>query len=200
MAGGTRTFDTDRGFRVTLTRGFLSTGSVEIFTCPTAGRLRWLDGWRLREAQAHVVGSPTLLGVPAVESLLSQGERTVVGQLHPPPATYCRVKQTILAADADASGLPLDGSMIGRSLLVEGTYAFGGGPPETFRFSSTASFDAEIHVDDTTLSTDGRRVATLLLVKKSDRWFDGVDFRGDEQDAVTRVLQNLQASLGARVE
>lgn len=202
LSGGSRTFDTDRGIRVTLTRGFLNLGSVEIFGCATGdGASHWLAPVRLREAHAHVEGSPTLLGSPAVESLLAEdGSRMKVGDLHPPPGSYCRVKQTILAADADAPGLPSDGSMLGRSLLVEGSYALAGRALKEFRFTSTASFDVETAIDPTTLTVDGRRVVDLVLVKTSDRWFDGVDLDADELAATTRILQNLRLSLGARVE
>ncbi len=199
-ADGTRSFDTDRGVRVVLTRGFLNTGSVEIFSCSPS------SSWRLsprfvREAHAHVVGSPTLLGVPAVESLLARdGTWTNVGVLHPPPATYCRVRQTVLAADEDAPSLPPDGAMVGKSLFVEGTYAASDGAPHAFQFSSTASFDATFTVAEVALSVEGKRTAHLVLSKIDDRWFDGVDFDGDPQDAATKILENLRSSLGARFE
>jgi hypothetical protein len=202
VAAGTRTFNTDRGVGVTLMRGFLSTGSVEIVGCTTArSSWRWLEPFRLREARAHVVGSPTVLGIPAVESLLADaGTQMKLGELHPPPGSYCKVKQTILAADDDALGLPSDGSMVGMSLLVEGTYVVASGSPQGFRFTSTASFDVETTIDETSLAVDGKHRATLALVKASDRWFDGVDFGGDEHDATTRILENLRASISARVE
>lgn len=198
--GGARAFDTDRGVHVVLTRGLLNTGSVEIFACSPSSSWRLLPRF-VREAHAHVVGSPTLLGVPAVESLLARdGTWVDVGVLHPPPATYCKIKQTILAADQDAPGLPPDGSMIGKSLLVEGTYATGSGAPREFHLSSTASFDVTFTVAEIALSVEGKRTAHLVLSKVGDRWFDGVDFDGDPQDAATKVLGNLRGSLGARFE
>ena len=200
-AAGTRTFDTDRGVRVTLTRGYLSTGSVEIFGCAAETSWRWLEPFFLREARAHVVGSPTRLGIPAVESLLADpGTRMELGELHPPPRSYCKVKQTILAADSDALGLPSDGSMLGKSLLVAGTYVAPGGAPHEFHFTSAAPFDVETTVEETALSVDERRAASLVLVKTSERWFDGVDFSGDENEATMRILANLRVSLGAHIE
>lgn len=202
LEGMTRTFDTDRGVHVTLMRGYLNTGSLELFACTNAtSSFRWLDIFRERTAHAHVVGSPTLLGTPAVASLLAEeGTRASVGLLHPPPGSYCRAKQTILAADADALGLPTDGSMLGKSLLVEGTFADGDGEARAFSLSSTASFDVESTIPETALSVDGRRTATIVLATTSDRWFDGVDLAGDEHEATTRILENLRGSLGARVE
>lgn len=200
--GSTRSFDTDRGVHVTLERGYLNVGSVEIVACSTAtASFRWLEIFGERTAHAHVVGSPTLLGTPAVASLLAEeGARTSVGVLHPPPGSYCRAKQTILAADVDALGLPADGSMLGKSLLVEGTFSTENGIARRFSLASTASFDVESTISEMALSVDGRRAATIVLTTTSDRWFDGVDFAGDEQDATTRILENLRASLGARVE
>jgi hypothetical protein len=206
LTGGVRAFDTDRGGRVTLTRGFLSLGSVEIFACaPTAHRAwphrEWLEGGRMRSAFAHVEGSPTLLGIPAVMSLVTaEGARTKVGELRPPPGAYCRVKQTFLPADLDAPGLPPDGAMLGQTMLVEGTWAIGGGEAKPFRLTSTASFDVDTTLEATSLSVEGRRTATVVVVTVGARWFDGVDFAADAQESATRILQNLRASQGARIE
>jgi len=197
---GARELDTDRGVHVVLTRALLTTGSVEVFACgaPSAD---WLAPWRMRRANAHVEGSPTLLGVPSVESLNAPAKsRTKVGELRPPPGAYCKVKHTILPADQDAPGLPPDGTMVGLSMLVEGTYVLAGGAAQRFRFASTASFDVVTTVDAPALSADGRRVMNVVLVKTNERWFDRVDFTGDETDATTRVLENLRSALGARVE
>ncbi|WP_205633658.1 hypothetical protein [Labilithrix luteola] len=201
-SASTRLFESDRGLRIVLTRGYLTTGSVEILACSAAPSSRaWWQPFRMREVHAHVVGSPTLLGVPNVESLLAASETTTrAGELHPPPGSYCKVKQTILAADGDAIGLPADGSMLGKSMLVEGTYQADGSSPRAFQLSSTASFDVELTIPETKLSTDGRRAARVLLVKTDAHWFDGVDFDADESESATRVLQNLRAALGARVE
>lgn len=198
---GARTFDTDGGVHVVLTRGYLNTGSLEIFACDGTPTSSSFSVFALRRAYAHSVGSPTSLGVPLVQSLLeAAGATRAEGTLHPPPASYCRVKRTIAAADPDALGTPADGSMTGKSLLVEGTYAVSGGAPTPFSFASTASFDLETIVDATTLSTEGRRTATVVLSWNGDRWFDGVDFAGDPHDATTRILGNVRAALGARIE
>lgn len=198
LTAGARAFDTSAGLHVTITRAFLSTGAVEIFACTTARR--WL-ALGVREAHAHVVGSPTLLGTPLVASLLAEdGARTSIGELHPPPGSYCRIKQSILAADADAPGSPTDGAMLGRSLLVEGTFGAPGEAPRPFRLTSTASFDVETTVDPLALSVEGRRLGTVVLFWKSAAWFEGVDLAAADDAAATRVLANLRASLGARAE
>ena len=191
---------TTSGTEVTLTRGYLNTGAVEILSCATAGR--WLDFWRMPVARAHVTGSPTLLGTPLVESLVADdlAPTKKIGELHPPPGAYCRVKHTILAADPDAPGRPADGSMLGRSLLLGGTYAKAGAAPRPFVLSSTASFDVETTFDMLALSVEGRRAATIVLTIADGAWFEGVDLDGDPTDAATRVLENLRALLGARIE
>lgn len=197
----TRTFVTDSGVRVTLTRGFVSTGSVQILACASAwGARSWRRTW-MREAHAHTEGSPTLLGIPAVESLLADpGSRMTLGQLQPPAGTYCRVKHLVQAADPDALGLPSDGSMLGKSLLVEGTYVVAGTDARPFRFASSASFDVTSDVDPVSLSVDDRRLVTMILTKTGDRWFDRIDWTGDPQEGARRLLENMRASFGARFE
>lgn len=200
---GARSFETNLGVRVVLTRGFLSTGSVELLGCDAqaAGGATWLAPLLMRAARAHVTTTPTRLGAPVVESLLApSGERTALGRLHPPAGAYCKVKHAIFIADADAAGLPDDGVMRGKSLFVEGTYTSPGRETRPFRLTSTASFDVESVVDATTLSIDGDHEARVVLFKTDERWFDDVDFTADENDAARRVLENLRGSLAARVE
>lgn len=205
LVEGARVFD-DSGVKVTLSRGYLNTGGVEIVSCgatafahSTRDTLASLFG--MREVLAHVVGSPTTLGAPSIESLVAAaGARSQIGLLHPPAGSYCKVKQTILAADHDASGMPSDGVMLGQSLFVEGTYSTVGAAPKPFRLASTASFDVETTIPTMSLSVDDRRTATVVLVKASDHWFDGVDFAGDSRDTTTKILSNVRASLGVRVE
>lgn len=194
-----RTFETNTGVHVVLSRAWLNIGAVELFGCTSAWH--WLDVFSVPRAQAHVVGSPTRLGTPLVESLVGDdGSRTKMGELHPPEGSYCRVKQTILAADADAPGSPPDGAMLGKSVLVDGTYASEGLEPRPFHLSSTASFDVETTFEATALSLEARRAATIVLYFEKTSWFDGVAFEGDETDAITRILENLRTSLGARIE
>lgn len=198
-AGDDRVIVTDLGYRVTLTRAYLSTGSVEILACGV--RTSWRDIF-IRDAHAHTTGSPTTLGIPAVESLLApSGHLLAVGALRPPSGSYCRIRQTITAADEDAVGLSADVPMVGKSLLVEGMYERGGEASTFFIVSSAISVDVETSVARTELSARGVRVAQLVLTKTGDRWFDGIDFAlSTETDLEPRLLQNIRRSLGARFQ
>lgn len=198
LVDDSRVVVTDVGYRVVLTRGFLSTGTVEVFAC---ARLSWRDLF-IRDAHAHTTGSPTLLGVPAVESLLAGSDsQLVVGAMHPPAGSYCRVRQTIHPADDDAVGLSAGVPMVGKSLLVEGTYARAGEDPTSFAISSALSVEVESTVPATSVSVDGARVVQLVLSKSGDRWFDAIDFASaSETDIEARLLQNIRRSFGARIQ
>lgn len=192
-----RTLVTAEGLEVTLLRAFVTVGSVEIFPCAggdVAGSLL-----RLRVARAHVVGSPTLLGVPAVTSLLpGGGSRLQVGELRPPAGSYCGAKLRIFPADSDAVGLPADGSMVGSSLLVEGSVREPGGGARPLRLRSSLAEEVDVPRLRVSLSLEDKRRASLVITPASDRWLDGVDLFAD--DAGDRVLRNVRASLGARFE
>src|SRR4051812_44830878 len=80
----------EKGFAFTLTQEYLATGSVEIRACEGTVADRWSFG--MPTAWAHSVGSPTLLGAPAVESMLATANtRVVMGTLVPPARVYCSV-------------------------------------------------------------------------------------------------------------
>ncbi len=202
LEGGSRRFVTDLGFRVELTRGYLTTESVEIFGCPAGTARSVWHSLLARDAFAHVTGAPTRWGVPVVESLLApSGADATSGDIHPAEGAYCRVKQAIGAADADASGLPADAAMVGKSLFLTGTYARADEGPRPFTISSTASFDVETVFTKVELAVDGRSRLRLVLTRAGDRWFDGVDFQSEDESGMARtVLENVRRSLGARVE
>lgn len=174
---------------VVITRGFVNVESVEIFACGATAS--WLDVVRMRAAHAHVVGSPTLLGVPATSALFGGG-RTAVGELRPPPGSYCRVKHTFAPADGDALGLPADGSMARRTVLVEGT------APRAFSLTSTDRFTVESTLP--ALELQGAAAAKLVLTNTGEGWFAGVDFGATDEEIMARVVQNLRGSFGVRVE
>lgn len=202
LEGASRRFATDLGLSVELSRGYLATGAVEIFRCEGSIARVKPRPWLLREAFAHSVGSPTRLGIPAVESLLAPvGAREVIGEIYPAEATYCSARQTLHPADDDALGLPEDVSMVGRSLFMEGTYARGEAAPSPFRIVSDAELERDVTLPAIALDAKGRRTARLVLTKAADRWFDGVDFERDDEGAIARrVLENVRDSLGAHIE
>ena len=193
-------YTSDLGYQVMLEHAWLSTATVEIFPCAEAGA--WRFPTLIGVAHAHTVGSPTLLGIPTVESLVADpAARTPLGELKPPPDAYCRVKHTVKAADADAKQLPAEVDMIGKSFYASGTYARNGGAAASFTLSSTAAFEVDTTVSAVTLALSGRQSATIVLLKDNAHWFDGVDFETGTADAESRqILDNLRTSFGARIE
>ncbi|WP_394842695.1 hypothetical protein LZC95_37185 [Pendulispora brunnea] len=193
-----KTWTTDLGFTVTLQDAYLATGSVEIVPCASAAqRLRLKDFFAVREAHAHVEGSPTKLGIPVVESLLAAGgTRVHVGTMAPPPNSYCQVRYGIHAADGDAVGLPSDVSMVGKSLYLRGTYSRAGGQPVAFEASSSNALEVTASVGETTLSSGGTQSAVLVVRKVADTWFDGIAFDTASPDDIARtVLEHVRQSL-----
>lgn len=203
------TYDTDLGYRVVVSKAYVNLSSVEIFGCdaPLASSFSERATRGLREvftlerrAYAHTEGSPTKLGTPLVEAFTGQGNGAPVGELRPPAGRYCRVVQSLQAADGDARGLPTDLSMVGKSMYVAGTYAKGGQAPAPFEAESTASFDAS---KDLTfeLSTTGTRNVTVVLTRDTTHWFDGVDFATmGKRDVAKRIVDAMAESYGARTE
>jgi hypothetical protein len=202
------TFDTDLGYRVVLGKAYVNLSSVEIFGCDAssasfpdrAGRVLGELFALERSAYAHTEGSPTKLGAPLVESVFTTSGGVTVGELRPPPGRYCRVVQSLQAADADARGLPSDVSMVGKSFFVAGTYEKNGAIPVPFESESTASFDAATDLSFE-LSTTGTTSVTVRLSRDATHWFDGIDFATmGKRDIATRIVDSMAKSYGARTE
>lgn len=203
------TFETDLGYRVVVAKAYVNLSTVEIFGCdaPLASSFseRATRGLRdvftlERRAYAHTEGSPTKLGTPLVEAFTETGGGTSVGELRPPAGRYCRVVQSLQAADGDARALPTDAPMLGKSMYVAGTYAKGGQAPVPFEAESTASFDATKDVSFE-LSTTGARNVTVVLTRDATHWFDGIDFATlGKRDVATRIVDAMAESYGARID
>ena len=203
------TFDTDLGYRVVVAKAYVNLSTVEIFGCdaPLASSFSERAGRGLRDvftlerrAYAHTEGSPTKLGTPLVEAFTETGGGTSVGELRPPPGRYCRVVQSLQAADGDARALPTDAPILGKSMYVAGTYAKGGQMPVPFEAESTASFDATKELTFE-LSTTGTRNVTVVLTRDTTHWFDGIDFATmGKRDIATRIVDSMAKSYGARTE
>lgn len=203
------TFDTDVGYRVVVSKAYVNLSSVKIFGCdaPLASSFSERATRGLREvftlerrAYAHTEGSPTKLGAPLVEAMTGPGAGAALGELRPPGGRYCRVVQSLQAADGDARALPRDVAMVGKTMYVAGTYAKGGQPPVPFEAESTASFDATTDVAFE-LSTTGARNVTVVLTRDTTHWFDGIDFATmGKRDIAKRIVDAMAESYGARTE
>lgn len=200
--GAPRSFKSSLGYQITLTRAYVTIGSVEIVPCPSAAsRLR---GALLRSAYAHTAASPTRVGTPHVESLLRADFAPLeLGDIGPPPGAYCGALVAVSQADADAEGLPADVSMVGKSLYLEGTYVPpAGGAAKAFAIVSLVRQTATI-----TLMSEAGVVAPLKLDAATsegqlniginyDGWLDGVDFATMSAEAqAQKVADNALGSI-----
>jgi hypothetical protein len=195
-ADGNLIVGTDLGYLVTLTRAYLVSTSVEIFSCQATASRLW-QRWIIGRAEAHAVGAPTRLGTAFVEALTGNGDvRHALGEIRPPPDRYCRIAYTASAADGDAIGMPPDRVATGNTVYLEGTFQrFPADPPRSFTVSSSAPFTVEGDVGVLDLAGSMPN-PTLVIRKQADHWFDGVDFQIQPPRVVAKeILDNMRRSI-----
>lgn len=197
-AGGDRSFTRADGQVLTLTRGYVALGSVELRPCEEA------LGWRLLKAlspvgtaHAHSVGSPLKLGVPHVSGLeRPDGDVLTLGTVRPPPGRYCRARLTFEPADADAEGLPGADSGVDmgeRTLWLEGTRVpAGGGEPQPFRLVTSNVATVDVVLDGLTLSEE-EPAAERTFALAWDTWLATVDL--ESPDAAAAALDTVARSV-----
>ncbi|NOK33779.1 hypothetical protein [Corallococcus exercitus] len=195
-ASGERSFTRADGQTLTLTRGYVALGSVELKPCEEA------LGWRLLKAlspigtaQAHSVGSPLKLGTPHVSGLeRPDGNVLTLGTLRPPPGRYCRARLTFEPADADAEGLPGgDVDMVDHTLWLEGTRVpAGGGEPQPFKLVSSNIATVDVVLDGLTLSED-EPTAERTFALAWDTWLATVNL--ESRDAAASALDTVARSV-----
>ncbi|MFL5343878.1 MAG: hypothetical protein ACJ8AT_03760 [Hyalangium sp.] len=194
VEGSSRRFTNDRGERIVLNRAQVTLNSVEIFPCPEGAAWRWLRELSpIGTAYAHSASSPRQLGTPHVSSLeRPDGEALELGTLRPPPSRYCRVHLVFGPADEDAVGLPADGAMDGRTILMEGeVLAANGEDSRPFRLESSGIANAELSLEGLTLSTE-KLEAEQVISLAYDHWLDGVSPLAT--DAAAQVQSNVARS------
>lgn len=188
----------NRGYRVRVTRGWVTSYSMELVECPKAadaGRGAFFVGtaWA-----GHRSGTPNPAAIQPmqVESLMHPGPHDV-GTVTLAPQAYCQVHYLIARAGRDSPGLPADLDMVDVSLHVEGTYrapdatADAGFTIHTASaygqlFSRVGEPPAALYVDT------GRNALVVEIRRRRSRLFDGVDFQGMTVKAAgLRMLQGL---------
>lgn len=198
VEGSVRTFTTVEGEHVTLTRGFVTLGSVELKPCEEGAAWRLLRALSpIGTAHAHSAGSPRRLGTPHVTSLEQpDGAVLDLGTLRPPPGRYCRARLGFEPADADAEGLPSPDTgvdMVGRTLWLDGTVApASGGEPRPFHLESSNLASVEVVLDGVSLS-EASPLAERVLSLAYDTWLDGVEL--GSPDASSAVLDSVARSV-----
>lgn len=162
---------------VVLDAAFVAVTGVELVPCATDKRRFGLgDLFGEAVAHAHSHGTPTSLGVPAVEDLLAPtATPRELGVLHAPPGRYCSVRVTVGPADHDALGLAAAPTMLGLSALLSGSIDSTCARSQTIE----AALAAPIEVSADALE------ATLVLRIDAATLLDGVDPSAPEDAACT---------------
>jgi hypothetical protein len=169
---------------VTLDAAYVAVTGVEIVRCDGEAASRW--SWATSVAYAHSAGSPTRLGVPAIEDLLAPAATTprTLGVLHAPPGRYCSVRVTLGPADPDALGLDAAPAMLGKSAVLAGS----------LHSSCSEQVTAEVTLAAPVEVSEDALDATLVLRLDASAIFDGVD-PADEAGAACAAAASLARTL-----
>lgn len=192
--GPTRIFMSDRHEQISLTRASLTVNSVELVPCPEPTALRWLRALSpVGTAHAHTESNPLRLGTPWVSSLeRPDGASLTLGVLRPPPGRYCRIHLVFGPADADAQGLPADGSMKDKTFVLEGwSLALGDDVVRPFRLESSGVINVELSIEPLALSAE-QLESEQRITLHYDQWLNGTSALAT--DAATQVLRNVASS------
>jgi hypothetical protein len=190
---------TDMQYRVALGRALIVLGKVELIRCDNLVA----DLWELvapAPARAHVLDTPTSLGVPLVIDLMeSVGTPQFAGTMRPPPGHYCGIRVLGMPADPDAVGLSDENlDMMQHSVLITGHVVdttSGEETPLTARIWEV--LDCEM-LFDRPLVLDGPVLESVSIRIDHTKWFDGIDFALQTPNAVQqRITENVRSSLQA---
>jgi hypothetical protein len=196
----------DLGYRVHVTRGYVTSYSMELVECPkdvAPTPLARLDTllWSIVEGTAyagHATGTPNPAAIHPmqVESLTAAAPHQF-----PPvfllPQAYCKLHYLVARAGPGAPGLPADFDMVDKSLHVDGSYEAAGTAVETpftldtasaygALFDHAANASAAMHVDT------GTSAIQVTIRRHLGKMFDGVDFaKMTPRMAAGQVLKSL---------
>jgi hypothetical protein len=220
--GATKTADgtawevtNDLGYRVGVTRGYVTSYSMELVECPkdtaaipVAGLGRLL--WSIVEATAyagHATGTPNPAAIRPmqVESLTAPTVRQV-GAVLLAPQTYCQLHYLVARAGREAPGLPADLDMVDTSLHIDGTYRAPGTTADTpFTLHTSvaygALFDHTVSSSALMLVDTGSSTTEVTVRRHLGRIFDGVDFvKMTDRMMAGQVLKSLIDHVEVEIE
>jgi hypothetical protein len=195
----------DLGYHVSVERGYLVTGSVQLVPCPRAdrgGAASWLID-RLLPPPAYAghggEWDESKSTLPYVESLTGPSHVKLETVSVPRAALYCQAHYLVAYGVESAKNLPSELDMIGTSLLVEGMVrAAETGPAQPFSIKTELVWGTITDLrpvagpaDHLRLTTGGDAV-TVTLRRDLGALFDGVDFdRMIELDQAKAVLRSV---------
>jgi hypothetical protein len=196
----------DLGYRVRVTRGYVTSYSMELVECPkdtaaTPVASMGMFLWSTVEGTAyagHATGTPNPAAIRPmqVESLTAPAAREA-GTVLLAPQTYCQLHYLVARAGREAPGLPADLDMVDTSLHIDGTYRVPGTTADTpFTLHTAVAYGALF--DHTVSSTAAMQVdtgasATRVTIRRHlGKIFDGVDFVNmTDRMAAGQVLKSL---------
>ncbi len=204
-ANEARTFTTEGGTSVTLTKAYAVFESVELMACPQTAWQKFMHRLPMSlfvgHAFAHSEASPTKISEPSVENIFSADlSARLLGSIEPPPGNYCALRVTIGPADFDTSNLPADVNMVGKSVYLQGTTSAGdftiAAVGLASRYVQDLAFDAPINIQ-----ADGQNHSVVIGMNYS-QWLNGLAFDSSEQShaLATRVGTALHLHHGIDVE
>jgi len=203
LPAGNKTFGNSEGITITITRAYIDIGSVELESDCGNSEFAQLPqkilGWFIPTANAHSASTPTRIGEPHVISITGADlEAIELGSIAPAAGTYCGATVELTAADDDATGLPDDADMIGRSVHIEGSYSKpGDGSATAFSFNSSVDLEHahRLFAGRLTLNS-GNRSADIIFDIYYQDWFNGVDPAMLADPAQTaQLLANISESV-----
>jgi hypothetical protein len=190
---------TDLGYRVALKRALIVVGRVELIRCDNFV-MELQDLFGPARARAHVLDTPTSLGVPLIIDLMeSAGTPEFAGTMEPPPGRYCGIRVLGMPADQDAVGLSDENlDMMQHSVLVAGQVTdetSGEETPLLARIWEVLQYEM---LFDHPLVFDSPVLENVSIQIDHRKWFDGIDFALQSPDAVQRqITENVRSSLQA---
>ena len=190
---------TDMGYRVALDRALIVVGKVELIRCDSfVMDLRQI--FAPARARAHVLDTPTSLGVPLIIDLMeSAGTPQFAGTMKPPPGHYCGIRVLGMPADEDAAGLTDENlDMMQHSVLVTGQVEDESTDNETPLLARIWEVLECEMLFERPLIFDSPVLESVSIQIDHTKWFDGIDFALQSPDAVqAQITENVRSSLEA---
>ena len=216
QSAGAKTFNSDLGDSITITRAYLVLSSATIESdCGVtfSASVEHLLSLLISNASAHTTTTPTSTGEPYVIDLLATDNAPInIGKLSPPVNSYCGIRIDILAADADTFSLPTSAGepdMIGKSIYIEGHFTLAGGGSGDILLSSGATLlNRDLMLSSLLMVSSDNPSARINIGINYDTWFNAVNlslletetatFTNPGDPNVSRVLQNITESIHQR--
>jgi hypothetical protein len=195
----------DLGYHVTVERGYLVTGSVQLVPCPQpdqGGAASWVID-RLLPSTAYAghggERDESKSTLPYVESLTEPTQVKLETVSVPQDALYCQAHYLVAYGVEAAKNLPAKPDMIGTSLLVEGVVrASETGPARPFSIKTELAWGTITDLRPTAGPADHLRLTTdhdpvtVTLRRDLGTLFDGVDFdRMTEIEQAKAILRSV---------